>query len=170
MATVDYKEYRYFKGEAKNPYPKGTVEKALWRCERQYFNKWLHGYEDMPYTSEGISLDLYMHMKNALSNFIPKEYKISAQEAGKAYYKDIASLLKYYHWESNSPYKANTPASYFWLYEQDFIYRWACKFYSDKEPAKAFDEFKQYLFNELLPEKWGGSPDFYKQQYKEGGN
>lgn len=170
MAAIDYKEYRYFKGEAKNPYPTGTVENALWQCEHQYYNKWTHGYNNMPYTEDGIRVDLYNHMQEALHT-IPQKYNISMQEAGKAYYKDVAPLLKYYHWENSNPYKANTPASYFWLYEQDFIYRWACKLYnSNKEPAKAFDEFKQYLFNELLPDKWGGSPDYYKQQYKEGAN
>lgn len=156
MAAIDYKIYRYFKGESKNPYPADTMENSLWKCEYQYYNKWVHGYKDMPYTEQGMRIDLYNHMQEALHTI---------KGAAKVYYKDIAPLFNYYHFEDNNPYKTNTPASYFWLYEQDFIYRWACNLNTDKEPAKAFDEFKKYLFNELLPDKWGGSPDYYKKQY-----
>lgn len=155
--------YKYYKGESSNPYKEGTVEYAFWHCERMFANKLEHG----AINTLNPKADFASYAINMVNEYIPSKFGISRAICGKAYFSDIANLPKYYHWENENPYKSGTPDSYFWEYEQEFLYRWLAGMYKD-DAKEAFAEFKQWLLSDLLPEKWGGTPEWYKTEYGKG--
>jgi len=160
-----YELYKYYKGESKNPNKEGTAEYAFWHCERMFANKLEHG----AVNALNAKNEFATYAINMVNEYIPQNFNIQKEVCGKAYFADIASLFKYYHWENSNPYKVGTPDSYFWEYEQEFIYRWLAGMYEMKA-KEAFSDFKQWLFGELLPEKWGGTPEWYKNEYSKGAN